>query len=154
MFIKTVSLNKKTAVCGIIAVAVVITAIILLVANLGSAEKHSIFNTGVGVKDNEARVAYLLECGWEVEEEPVDTKKVLIPKEFSDIITEYNRLQLSSGFDLTDYAGLTVEQYTYRVTNYADYDGDVLASLYIYNNQVIAGDIHSTSIDGFMHGLK
>lgn len=154
MFIKTVQFNKKTAVAIVAALAVIIIALILLAARGGSSGNHSIFKFSKGVKTNEGRIEYLSALGWEVEETPVDSKSVLIPKEFSEVLKDYNKLQISSGFDLTDYAGLSVEQFTYRVTNYSGVDCEVNATLYIYNNQVIGGDIHSTSIDGFMHGLK
>ena len=154
MFVKTISFNKKTAMFGVILAAVLLLAIIIVSANGKSDSNHSIFDFGSNLKTNEGRIAYLAGCGWEVEPEPVETKSILIPKEFSDVLKEYNEMQMASGFDLTEYAGLTVEQYTYRVTNYDKADCDVNATLYIYNFQVIGGDIHSTSIDGFMHGLK
>lgn len=154
MFIKTIRFNRKTAVLGVIAAAVIIIAVVLVVGNGKSAENHSIFDFSRGVQTNEGRVEFLRELGWEVAEEPLEVKNILIPKEFSDILKEYNELQLSSGFDLTDFAGLTVEQYTYKVTNYENASGEVNATIYIYNYQVIGGDIHSTAIDGFMHGLK
>ena len=154
MFIKTIRFNRKTAVLGVVAAAVIIVAIVLIIGNGKSGENHSIFDFSRGVQTNEGRVEFLNELGWQVEEEPLEVKTILIPKEFSNILTEYNELQLSSGFDLTDYAGLTVEQYTYKVTNYENANCDVNATIYIYNYQVIGGDIHSTAIDGFMHGLK
>ena len=43
--------------------------------------------------------------------------------------------------------------YTYRIMNYPGTGDTVLAQLYIYKNRVVAGDIHSTALDGFMHGI-
>lgn len=118
MFVKTVKFNRKTAVICVVIAAVVLLAIILAVSNGSSDSNHSIFDFDGSVKTNEGRIAFLESCGWQVESDPLEVKNVLIPKEFSDILVEYNEMQIASGFDLTEYAGLTVEQYTYRVTNY------------------------------------
>ncbi len=69
-------------------------------------------------------------------------------------MAEYNALQLQQGFDLRRYGGLICSMYTYRVLNYPSGDENVLAALFVYRNRVIGGDIHSTALDGFMHGLK
>ena len=47
----------------------------------------------------------------------------------------------------------SVTRYSYRITNYPDYDGDVLANVLIYKNRVIGGDICSTDANGFIHGF-
>lgn len=154
MFVKTIRFNKKTAVAGVVIAAVLLTALVLTVSNGKSGTKHSIFDFGTSLRTDEGRAAYLMELGWEVDAEPLESKSVLIPKEFGEILTQYNSMQTASGYDLSDYAGLTVEQYTYRVTNYENAPGDVNATIYVYNGQIIGGDIHSTAVDGFMHGLK
>ena len=45
-------------------------------------------------------------------------------------------------------------QYTYQITNYPNTDQTVLVTLYVQGDRLIAGDIHSTALNGFMHGLK
>ena len=78
---------------------------------------------------------------------------VLIPKQFSPVFEEYNELQKQQGFDLSEYCGMEVTMYTYRVVD-SGREGDVLAVLYVLNGAVIGGDVHSTALDGFMCGVK
>ena len=54
--------------------------------------------------------------------------------------------------DLEPYHGKRVKCWSYRIDNYPGED-DVLAHLYVYNDKIIGGDICSTKLDGFMHGL-
>jgi len=91
--------------------------------------------------------------GWEVDATPIGEKAVVISKEFSEIYDTYNQLQLDQGYDLSEYCGLEATIYTYTVTNYTGYSGNVVADLYVMNYTVIGVDIHSLTIDGFMHGL-
>ena len=153
MFIKTIQFNRKTAIAAVLAAALLIILLVLIFARGGDKEGKKLFDFSGG-GTTEARVSYLLDCGWEVDPEPLESKEVLIPREFSEVLTEYNRLQQQCGFDLSEYAGLTVEQYSYAVTNYPGYDGSVEATLYVYERRIIGGDIHATALDGFMHGLK
>ena len=69
-------------------------------------------------------------------------------------MAQYNKLQLQQGYDLSRHLGESCLQYTYEITNYADSDGRVIVSLYLQDGEIIAADIHSTALNGFMHGLK
>ena len=73
--------------------------------------------------------------------------------EIDGVLADYNDLQRRQGFDLRPYSGLGCTVYSYIVTNY-ETDEPVLCTIYLYKNRVIAGDIHSTSLDGFMHGIR
>ncbi|MFB0920222.1 MAG: DUF4830 domain-containing protein [Oscillospiraceae bacterium] len=148
MFVLTFKWNKKTALLIVVAIAVLLCAVIFSVGAGGSGSTGS-----QKVKTNEDRVMFLKNLGWEVDNTPVSEKKVVIPKEFSDIYNTYNRMQLDQGYDLTRFRGMEAMIYTYTVTNYSGYTGKVVADLYVLNNEVIGGDIHSLAIDGFMHGL-
>ncbi|PKM71940.1 MAG: DUF4830 domain-containing protein [Firmicutes bacterium HGW-Firmicutes-16] len=150
MFVLTFKWNKKTALLIVVTIAVLLCAVIL---SLGVGGSISSGANSQKVKTNEDRVKFLENLGWEVNETPVDEKKVVIPKEFSDIYDTYNRMQLDQGYDLTQYRGMEAIIYTYTVTNYTGYSGNVVADLYVIANEVVGGDIHSLAIDGFMHGL-
>ncbi len=106
------------------------------------------------VKTNEQRIALLESYGWEVEETAVDEANVTIPAEFDRVMESYNALQKSQGFDLSKYKNRDMTRYTYRITNYPDYDGTVYANLLIYKNRVVAGDICSSDVNGFILGLS
>lgn len=106
------------------------------------------------VKTNEQRVALLKSYGWEVEETPAEEADVTIPAEFDRVMENYNALQKSQGFDLSKYKNRDMVRYTYRITNYPDYEGTVYANLLIYKNRVVAGDICSSDVNGFILGLS
>ena len=105
------------------------------------------------IKTADDRVNFLRQFGWEVETKPVEEIEVTIPAEFDKVFQSYNELQKKQGFDLTKYLKKNVTRYSYRITNYPDYDGDVLANVLIYKNRVIGGDICSTDANGFIHGF-
>lgn len=102
----------------------------------------------------EGRQAYLKELGWEIDPASEAHKTVRIPASLDGIIADYNEMQLEQGCDLSKHLGETCEQYNYTVTNYPDTSQTVLVTLYVQNNTLIAGDVHSTALDGFMQGLK
>ncbi len=106
------------------------------------------------VKTNKERVEFLTSLGWEVSKEPIEEQVITIPKEFDDVYTQYNDIQKKQGFDLSEYSGLEATRYTYEVKNYPDTNEKVVADIIVYRNKIIAGDIQSTAMDGFMAGLE
>lgn len=107
-----------------------------------------------GVRSNEERIAFLSQLGWTVEETPIESTTVTIPREFDKVFASYNELQRKEGLDLSGYAGKTVERYTYTVKDYPEYTGTVYANLLIYRGRVIGGDVCSADSTGFLHGLS
>ncbi len=106
------------------------------------------------VKTNEERVALLKSFGWEVESEPKEEADVTIPAEFDRIMKNYNAIQRAQGFDLSKYRNREMKRYTYLITNYPDYEGTVYANLLVYKNRVVAGDVCSSDVNGFILGLE
>jgi len=102
----------------------------------------------------EGRLAFLSRLGWEVSAESETCDSCLLPREMSDVLREYNNMQRAQGYDLSRHLGERCDIYTYTVTNYPECGQAVLATLYVQGRRVIAGDVHSTALDGFMHGLK
>mgnify|MGYP004535188113 FL=1 len=149
MYFVTVKFNRRTAVCIILAVAALLIGLILLFSH---GDDESTFGSKK-LETTEERVAYLQKLGWEVDADSETEKDVLIPRAFTGVYQEYNKLQKQQGFDLENYCGTEVQMYTYVVTNYTGND-TVIAALYTSKGRLIAGDIHSTSLDGFMHALK
>ena len=80
-------------------------------------------------------------------------EELLIPKEMGSEYDDYLALQRSQGFDLAKYAGKTVKRYTYQILNYPTGEQGVQVSLLIYKNTVVAADVLSPALNGFMHGL-
>ena len=106
------------------------------------------------IRDNEDRVEFLGQFGWEVKDEPLETVEVVIPTEFDTVFAGYNEIQKAQGLDLGKYKKKTVTRYTYEVTNYPDYDGTVHANVIVYRNRVIGGDVCTADMDGFIHGFE
>ena len=78
-----------------------------------------------------------------MEEEPADFREVVIPAEFNDVYTAYNAMQNAQGFDLKPYAGEKCMQYRYIVTNYPDCPDTVFATLLVFEDRIIGGDVSS-----------
>ena len=106
------------------------------------------------VKTNEDRIEFLRQFGWEVNQEPISASEVRIPSEFDKIFLQYNELQKRQGLDLLKYKNKNVMRYTYEVTNYGEYSGTVYANVIVYRNRVIAGDVCSADVSGFIHGFE
>lgn len=101
-----------------------------------------------------ARIAYLESFGWTVEPEPVSVEELIIPDEFDDTYADYLALQEQQGFDLMDYRGKRVKRYCYGITNYPSGETGVQAGLLVYQGKIIGGDVLSSQLDGFIHGLS
>ena len=154
MFVVTWKFNRKTAVFVVLMAALVLIGIVLLAGAHSKAQALETSQRPVTtVKNDKTRAAYLRQYGWEVETPAVSESKVLIPRSFTEVLEAYNELQKEQGFDLTRYCGMEVELYTYKVLNYENEDY-VVAQLYVLDNDVIAGDVHSTELGGFMVGIK
>ena len=76
-----------------------------------------------------------------------------MPAEFDSVMIEYNELQKSQGLDLSKYRRRDVTRYTYKVKNYPKYDGTVYATILVYRNKVVGGDICSADVNGFVKGF-
>ena len=140
----TIRKNRKKALRIVLLAAVLLTALILLRAR----EKTD------GVSTPEGRQAFLQQFGWEIDLSSEDQRSVQLPQILEGMLLRYNELQLKQGYDLTEHLGEVCQQFTYRVLNHPDKDQTVLATLYIQGDRVIAGDIHSTALNGFLQGLQ
>ena len=154
MFIYTARFSKKKTVVFLLILAAVLCAVIIAVGCFDRRAQAAEEAFSQAAETNERRIEYLRSFGWEPGAEPVEEQQIVIPKEFSSVYDEYNKIQLSQGFDLSDYAGLDAVRYTYEILNYPDYTGKVFGDLILCNGRIIAGDIHASALDGFMHGLE
>lgn len=101
----------------------------------------------------EGRLRFISELGWQADPGSEQHQGVLIPDALDGIMAEYNAMQLQQGYDLNRHLGERCEQYSYVLTNYPD-SATVYITLYVQGRQLIAGDIHTASINGFMHGIE
>ena len=155
MFIFTARVTRKRLIAGV-AVFILLCGTVITASCLNSDPSVNAAATAAApkkVKTNEDRIAYLESFGWKVVSQPLAVEELLIPEQFDETYTEYLDLQKSQGFDLTQYCGKRAKRCTYEITNYPTGEGSVQASILIYKNQVIGGEVLSARLDGFIHGL-
>ena len=147
-------ITKKFKMRDILIFALVIIAIAAVLLIPGkSPEAESTQELPMEIRSNEDRIAYLQQFGYEVEQAPLKEREVRIPDAEDPVFTRYNALQLSQGFDLTQYAGKVATQYVYRILNDPSGDLDLYATILVYDDQVIGGDVASKSASGVMRAL-
>ncbi len=154
MFIFTAKVNRGKITLGLLGAAAVFAVLLLTIHPTGpsTAASASVPNPK-GIKTAEDRIAYLEGYGWLVAAEPLCVEELLIPEEFDESYGNYLNLQAEQGFDLTKYRGKRVKRYTYEIQNYPTGETGVQAGLLIYKNTVVGGEVLSTRLDGFIHGL-
>ncbi|MDR3309770.1 MAG: DUF4830 domain-containing protein [Oscillospiraceae bacterium] len=148
MVVISARFSKKRAAIAVVALGAALAAIVFLAARCGKS------GGGTNAATNAERVAYLSSYGWKVDEVCLEEQSVVIPKEFGAVYETYNELQRKQGFDLSEYAGRDVTRYTYEILNYANADVTVVADIIVCGGKVIAGDVQSNSLDGFMTTLS
>ena len=148
--VMTAKVDLKKIMIILAAVAAGILGLILL---LGGGE-DSTQTAAPAVSGNDARVKFLQDFGWEVAASPTESSQVKIPEEQSEVFDRYNTLQKGQGYDLSQFAGKKVMRFVYKVTNFPGATEPVYATLLVYKNQVIGGDITDTSPGGKIRGFK
>ena len=160
MFIYSLRANTLKLV-GIVCVA--LTVLIALIAFVPTYSSGVVSQTAAEgnasysydkVRSSGDVINFLAQFGWTVDADPAAVETVTIPAEFDKVYAAYNELQKSQGLDLSKYMGKDVTRYTFTVTNYPDYDGNVLANVLVYRNRVVGGDICSADVTGFVHGFE
>lgn len=149
MLVMTAKVNKKKIAIIVAAVVIVVVGLFLIFGGSDSTPTAS-----TGVSNNDARVAFLKSFGWQVTTSPVESGQVRIPETGNEVFDRYNELQKSQGYDLSAYAGKTVMRYVYQINNYPDATAPVYATLLIYKNQVIGGDVTNTAANGSIRSFK
>ena len=149
MMVMTAKVDMKKIAIILAAVVGVILAIVLLFGGNGESTP-----TAATVSNNDARVKFLTDFGWDVSSSPTESGQVRIPQQQSPVYERYNALQKSQGYDLSQYAGKTVMRYVYKINNFPDATEPVYATLLVYKNQIIGGDITNTAAKGVVQGFK
>lgn len=142
---KTVERKRKKALRLVILAALLVLGLIWLTSCRGG-EKNA--------DSPEARLDFIQSLGWEISEIGEKRQEVKIPDCSDGAMADYNAMMQTEGYDLAPYAGKTVQQYGYEITNYPDYAQTVYLTLYVCDGRVIGGDIHTAAINGFMHALR
>ncbi|MDR1064973.1 MAG: DUF4830 domain-containing protein [Oscillospiraceae bacterium] len=151
MVMVTTKFNRKRAVAALIALGAVLILIVLL-AGLRHDGSNAAFSRVV--RSNSDRVKYLESFGWEIGENAVEELTVIIPRDLDGVYKKYNEIQTAQGFDLSKHGGEEAVRYTYRILNFPGGDDSAVADIIVYRNEIIAGDVQSVRLDGFMRGLE
>ncbi len=154
MVVLTAKVSKGKLVAILLVIAVAVALLVVLSSGAGQGAADTAETTVTAIESNDDRVAYLQSMGWQVDETPVESQEVRIPAQLPEVLARYNELQQSQGFDLRSYAGKTVKRYVYQVLNYPDTTDSYYATLLVYQDQVIGGDVAAASQDGIMQGLQ
>ena len=149
MMVMTAKVDMKKIALVLAAIAAGIIGLILLFGG-DDAEVTS----APAVSNNDARVQFLKDFGWEVTSSPVESSQVRIPEETTEVFDRYNQLQKSQGYDLSNYAGKNVMRFVYKVNNYPGATDPVYATVLVHKNQVIGGDVTNTAPGGKVQGFK
>lgn len=150
MFIYSVRAST-IKLCGFILICVLaVTGIILsgkggVVSAISSATEVDYS----GIKTAEDRIKFMEGFGIEVDGESEKEVAFRMPESFDRVILGYNELQKKQGLDLSKYRNKRVTRYTYKVTNYKD-DGEVYANLFVYRGKIVACDLSSADLSGFV----
>ena len=150
MFIFSTKLTKTKILTAALVSACLI---LLLLISLPSGVKAS--KDSIRGETNEERVSYLQTFGWKISADPVEVVNIVVPEKFDSTYDEYNALQISQGFDLTDYKGDAGTRYTYAIDNYPDQNvKDAFVNVIVIGEEIVAADVSSVSGGGFMHTLQ
>ena len=150
MMVMTAKVDVKKIAIAIAAVVGVILAAVMLFGGGSDAAP-----TGApAVSGNDSRVQFLKDFGWEVSTSPKESAQVRIPEGASEVFDRYNALQKSQGYDLSQYAGKTIMRYVYKLNNYPGATDPVYATLLIYKDKIIGGDVTNTAAKGVVQGFK
>lgn len=102
---------------------------------------------------NAERIEFLNAQGWIVDPDPVSKEEITVPPVTDEVYAKYAELQKQQGFDLEKYQGKPVTVITYRVLNYPDHPENVTATMMLYSDRLIGGDISMAGEDGFTEPL-
>ena len=149
MMVMTAKVDMKKVMLGLAAVAALVLALILLLGGNSTTE-----TAAPAASSNDGRVKFLTDFGWDVTTSPAESSQVKIPEETSEVFDRYNALQKSQGYDLSKFAGKKVMRYVYKINNYPGATEPVYATLLVYKNEIIGGDVTDTAAKGHIRGFK
>ena len=149
MMVMTAKVDLKKIMLALAAAAALILALILLIGQSSTTQ-----TAAPAPSANDGRVKFLQDFGWQVTTSPTESGRVRIPEEMSQVFERYNTLQKGQGYDLSKYAGKTVMRYVYRINNYPGATEPVYATLLVYKDQIIGGDVTDTAAKGRIRGFR
>ncbi len=158
MFVVSVSKNKikKSVLIGVVVIVLSVCLVLVLKCLKDSQYLNAGREQTLTAATESDILSFISSCGWQVDEEPVEVRDVIIPESFDEVYSNYNQIQLEQGFNLEKYAGKRVKRWTYIIRNYPDAlptDDFIRINILVSDGVVIGGDVCSVKLDGFMHGF-
>ena len=147
MMVLTAKVDFKKLIIILAAAAALILALLLLVGG----KEETAQTAAPSLSGNDGRVQFLKDLGWEVAASPVESTQVRIPEETSEVFDRYNTLQKGQGYDLSQYGGKKVMRFVYKIENYPGATAPVYATMLVYKNQLIGGDIRPSVVDALQY---
>lgn len=159
MFVVSVSKNKirRVALIGAAVVVLSLSLVLILKCFRDSQCLDAATEQNLTVADESDILSFISSYGWQVDEEPVEVREVIIPEVFDEVYSNYNEIQLKQGFDLEKYSGQRVKKWTYIIRNYPESspnDDFIRVNILVCDGDIIGGDVCSVKLDGFMHGFS
>lgn len=150
MFIYSV----RASTVRLVGLVLLLCALVGVVALTGQGDAVFVSGTAVeidysGIKTKEKRLAFLDDFGIEVDEGSEEEAEFRMPENLDRVLLGYNELQKKQGLDLLKYRNKKITRYTYKVTNY-NAEGEVYANLFIHRGRIIACDLSSAEMGGFV----
>ena len=148
---RVLHLSRRRIFLGMLSLVLLVSLSVILVGCLKKAPDDN--TSGIFAATDAERVSYLNSLGWEAEPDPIETLDLKLPDDLLTSWADYVALQDSQFLPFGSHAGHTVQRYTYRITNYPDVANGVQVNLYLYQDEIIGGDIIATGKKGFQAGL-
>ena len=149
MMILTAKVDFKKIMIILVGLAAVLLGIILF---FGGKSENTAATAAVTANDD--RVKFLEGFGWQVTPTPKEASQVRIPEESGEMFRRYNALQKGQGYDLSKFEGKKVMRYVYEINNYPGAQEPVYATVLVYKNKVIGGDVTDTAAQGKIRGFR
>ncbi len=155
MFVLSFSPKKlgKKGIAVIVGILAVVVVGIIVLTNCHGPKTSIVYGDkeySLCAETEEERINFLKSISCETNKKADAITKIIIPKDFNAIYTEYNELQKAVGFDLVPYSNKECLQYTYNINNA---DTPTQVNLLVYDNIIIGGDIQQTESDGMIYAL-
>lgn len=153
MLVMTAKVDKKKILIAIGALILAIGTLMGVIGGKTSQDQPTAATSAPTAASNDDRVKFLTDLGWDVTASPTESMQVRIPSASSDVYDRYNELQKSQGYDLSKFAGKTVMRYVYLINNYPGATEPVYATLLVYKDQIIGGDVTNSGPGGQVQGF-
>ncbi len=145
--------KRKAVTIAAVVIGLIVLVVALILALSGTKDNKKAPNKDkLYASNNAQRIEFLESFGWDVSDEPIEVCEIILPESMDNVYEKYNAIQKTQGMDLSKFMGRRAKRWTYMVLNYPS-DDEVHANVIICEEKIIAGDICSVALGGFIHGF-